>query len=42
MIDELIAVWDGEPGSEPARVAELAQRAGLFVHRIWPEGCERV
>ncbi|MFJ3787318.1 hypothetical protein [Kitasatospora sp. NPDC090091] len=41
MIDELIAVWDGEPGSEPARVAELAQQAGLFVHRIWPEGCER-
>ncbi|MBV6699450.1 hypothetical protein KV557_20520 [Kitasatospora aureofaciens] len=41
MIDELIAVWDGEPGSEPARVAALAQEAGLFVHRIWPAGCER-
>ncbi|WP_405365866.1 hypothetical protein [Kitasatospora sp. NBC_00039] len=41
MIDELIAVWDGGSGSEPARVAELARRAGLFVHRIWPAGCER-
>ncbi|MEU1504112.1 hypothetical protein [Kitasatospora sp. NPDC005748] len=41
MVDEVIAVWDGEPGSEPAHVAELARRAGLFVHRIWPQGCER-
>ncbi|MFJ9610834.1 hypothetical protein ACIRS1_31285 [Kitasatospora sp. NPDC101176] len=41
MIDELIAVWDGEPGSEPARIAGLAEAAGLFVHRIWPSGCER-
>ncbi|MEU8512174.1 hypothetical protein AB0C76_11370 [Kitasatospora sp. NPDC048722] len=46
MIDELIAVWDGEawdgePGNGPARVAALAQEAGLFVHRIWPAGCER-
>ncbi|MEU9076556.1 hypothetical protein [Kitasatospora sp. NPDC048538] len=41
MIDELIAVWDGEPGGEPARIAGLAEAAGLFVHRIWPSGCER-
>ncbi|MFJ2861759.1 hypothetical protein [Kitasatospora sp. NPDC087314] len=41
MVDELIAVWDGEPGSEPARVAALALAAGLFVHRIWPPGCAR-
>ncbi|MFI6446990.1 hypothetical protein [Kitasatospora sp. NPDC050543] len=40
MVDEVIAVWDGTPGTRPARVAELAQRAGLPVHRIWPEGCE--
>ncbi|MFJ2190321.1 hypothetical protein ACIOJE_20670 [Kitasatospora sp. NPDC087861] len=41
MVDELIAVWDGEPGSEPARVAALARAAGLFVHRVWPSGCAR-
>lgn len=41
MIDELIAVWDGGPGTEPARVAALARQAGLYVHRIWPDGCER-
>jgi hypothetical protein len=40
MIDELIAVWDGRPGSEPARVVAEAQRAGLFVQVIWPDGCE--
>ncbi|WP_354639580.1 hypothetical protein [Kitasatospora camelliae] len=40
MIDELIAVWDGRPGSEPARVVEAARRAGLFVQVVWPEGCE--
>ncbi|WP_371496413.1 hypothetical protein OG871_11060 [Kitasatospora sp. NBC_00374] len=40
MIDELIAVWDGRPGTEPARVVEAAQRAGLFVQVVWPDGCE--
>ncbi|MDH6127164.1 hypothetical protein [Kitasatospora sp. GP82] len=40
MVDELIAVWDGRPGSEAARVVEAAQRAGLFVQVIWPDGCE--
>ena len=40
MVDEVIAVWDGASGTAPARVAELARRAGLYVHRIWPDGCE--
>ncbi|GAA4995566.1 hypothetical protein [Kitasatospora paranensis] len=39
-VDELIAVWDGRPGSEPARVVEAARRAGLYVQVVWPDGCE--
>ncbi|WP_035849007.1 hypothetical protein [Kitasatospora azatica] len=42
MIDELIAVWDGaEDGGEPARISALTRKAGLWVHEIWPAGCER-
>ncbi|MER5640894.1 hypothetical protein ABT095_28590 [Kitasatospora sp. NPDC002227] len=41
MVDELIAVWDGQPGSEPARVVEAARKAGLYVQVVWPDGCER-
>ncbi|MFE9427666.1 hypothetical protein ACFYNO_32385 [Kitasatospora sp. NPDC006697] len=41
MVDELVAVWDGDPDGEPARAAALARRAGLWVHEVWPEGCER-
>ncbi|MFJ1702361.1 hypothetical protein [Kitasatospora sp. NPDC088346] len=40
MVDELIAVWDGRPGSGPARVVEEARRAGLFVQVVWPDGGE--
>ncbi|MER8182516.1 hypothetical protein [Kitasatospora sp. NPDC094015] len=40
MIDELIAVWDGRPGTRPAAVVEAARRAGLFVQVVWPLGCE--
>ncbi|MFG2821349.1 hypothetical protein ACGFX4_18215 [Kitasatospora sp. NPDC048365] len=40
MVEELIAVWDGEPGSEPARVVGAAQQAGLYVQVVWPDGCE--
>jgi len=40
MIDELIAVWDGSPGCEAARVVEAAERAGLYVQVVWPDGCE--
>ncbi|MEW1909016.1 hypothetical protein AB0442_11200 [Kitasatospora sp. NPDC085895] len=40
MVDELIAVWDGHPGSEPARVVAQARRAGLDVRVVWPDGCE--
>ncbi|WP_104820732.1 hypothetical protein [Kitasatospora sp. MMS16-BH015] len=41
MVDELIAVWDGAPGSEPAEVVAAARKAGLYVQVVWPEGCER-
>ncbi|PYC83483.1 hypothetical protein C7C46_09145 [Streptomyces tateyamensis] len=41
MIDELIAVWDGSPDCEPAEVAALTRTAGLWVHEVWPAGCER-
>ncbi|GAA1272025.1 hypothetical protein GCM10009665_70130 [Kitasatospora nipponensis] len=42
MIDELIAVWDGDrDAGEPAEIAALTRRAGLWVHEIWPAGCER-
>ncbi|MFI9273713.1 hypothetical protein ACIGXM_23805 [Kitasatospora sp. NPDC052896] len=41
MVDEVIAVWDGAPDCEPAEVAALARRAGLWVHEIWPDGCRR-
>ncbi|MDH6135150.1 hypothetical protein P3T37_004560 [Kitasatospora sp. MAA4] len=41
MVDEMIAVWDGAPGCEAADTAELTRRAGLWVHEIWPAGCER-
>ncbi|MEU9128676.1 hypothetical protein AB0D08_11280 [Kitasatospora sp. NPDC048540] len=40
MVDELIAVWDGRPDGEAARVIEAARRAGLFVQVVWPDGCE--
>ncbi|MFF7636681.1 hypothetical protein ACFZB9_26550 [Kitasatospora sp. NPDC008050] len=41
MVDELIAVWDGTPGGEPAEIAALTRRAGLWVHEVWPTGSER-
>jgi hypothetical protein len=41
MVDELIAVWDGTPGGEPAEIAALTREAGLWVHEVWPTGCER-
>ncbi|WP_327067062.1 hypothetical protein OG500_14060 [Kitasatospora sp. NBC_01250] len=41
MVDELIAVWDGTPGGEPAEIAGLTRRAGLWVHEVWPTGSER-
>ncbi|PBC71917.1 hypothetical protein BX265_6532 [Streptomyces sp. TLI_235] len=40
MVDELIAVWDGRPGSEPARIVGAARAAGLEVRVVWPAGCE--
>lgn len=41
MVDEVIAVWDGAPACEAAQVAALTREAGLWVHEIWPNGCER-
>ncbi|GAA2148222.1 hypothetical protein GCM10009760_39940 [Kitasatospora kazusensis] len=39
MVDEVIAVWDGRPGSEAAEVVAQARRAGLYVQVVWPDGC---
>ncbi|WP_405016925.1 hypothetical protein OHV05_07350 [Kitasatospora sp. NBC_00070] len=40
MVDELIAVWDGRPEGHAAEVVRAAQRAGLYVQVVWPQGCE--
>ncbi|GAA2741645.1 hypothetical protein [Kitasatospora cinereorecta] len=40
MVEELIAVWDGTPDCPAARVVEAAERAGLYVQVVWPDGCE--
>ncbi|WP_405013814.1 hypothetical protein [Kitasatospora sp. NBC_01539] len=39
-VDALVAVWDGSPGSEPARTVAAARAAGLDVRTVWPDGCE--
>ncbi|WP_407990781.1 hypothetical protein [Kitasatospora sp. CMC57] len=40
MVDELIAVWDGRPEGHTAEVVRAAERAGLYVQVVWPQGCE--
>jgi hypothetical protein len=44
LADELIAVWDGQPSRSyggTADVVAYAQRVGVPVHVIWPEGASR-
>ena len=41
LVDELVAVWDGEPGGPIADAVERARGAGIEVHVIWPPGSER-
>jgi hypothetical protein len=41
LIGELVAVWDGEPGSPIADAVARAEAQGIYVHRIWPEGSAR-
>ena len=38
LVDELVAVWDGEPGTPLADAVARARTIGLYVHVIWPEG----
>ncbi|RAJ67004.1 hypothetical protein K378_02370 [Streptomyces sp. Amel2xB2] len=45
--DRLVAIWDGQPGSEEkggttADVVAGARSAGLAVDVVWPEGAARV
>ncbi|WP_042429628.1 hypothetical protein [Streptacidiphilus anmyonensis] len=42
MVEELVAVWDGEPGTDVAEAVAEAERLGLYVHRVWPEGSQRL
>ncbi|QMU75000.1 hypothetical protein GXW83_03710 [Streptacidiphilus sp. PB12-B1b] len=41
LVDELVAVWDGEPGGAVADAVARARAAGLYVHTVWPEGSGR-
>ncbi|MHA6760746.1 hypothetical protein [Streptacidiphilus sp. PAMC 29251] len=41
LVDELVAVWDGEPGSALADAVSRARARGTYVHVIWPEGSAR-
>jgi hypothetical protein len=44
LVDELIAVWDGEPArgyGGTADVVAYAKRQGIPVRIVWPEGAAR-
>lgn len=41
LVDELVAVWDGEPGGPLADSVARAEAKGTYVHRVWPEGSAR-
>lgn len=44
LVDELIAVWDGKPArgyGETADVVAYAERTGVPVRVLWPEGASR-
>ena len=42
LVDELVAVWDGEPGTPLAAAVTAARTRGTYVHVIWPEGAARI
>ncbi|MEU1409917.1 hypothetical protein ABZ471_48450, partial [Streptomyces sp. NPDC005728] len=44
LVDELLAVWDGKPAwayGGTADVVDYAQRTGVPVRVLWPEGATR-
>ncbi|OIK25533.1 hypothetical protein VT52_021835 [Streptomyces malaysiense] len=44
LVDELVAVWDGKPArgyGGTADVVAYAERAGVSVRVLWPEGASR-
>ena len=41
LVDELVAVWDGEPGTPVAAAVAAAEARGIYVHTIWPAGSGR-
>jgi hypothetical protein len=44
LVDELIAVWDGQPArgfGGTADVVAYAERTGVPVRILWPEGATR-
>jgi len=41
LVDELVAVWDGEPGTPLAASVTAARTRGLHVHHLWPAGSAR-
>lgn len=44
LVDELIAVWDGKPArgyGGTADVVAYAERTGVPVRVLWPEGASR-
>lgn len=38
LVDELVAVWDGRPGTPIADAVARARTQGTYVHVIWPNG----
>ena len=41
LVDELVAVWDGDPGTPVAAAVAAAEARGIYVHTIWPAGSGR-
>jgi hypothetical protein len=41
LVDELVAVWDGTPGTPLATAVTTARTRGIYVHHLWPPGSAR-
>ena len=41
LVDELVAVWDGTPGTPLADAVARAEARGTYVHVVWPQGSAR-